>query len=190
LTLPRLKHVGFCAHARATHSISVVPYSKWHRSVPHGTLPASGPCVHLSAHTAPRSIALSDLSNVRVTPPPLRLRPQDVSIVHVGLRAVVVSIDGAPVPRLPPFGVGISCAGSHRPSQPGYVCPLPFGWLHALLGTSYPPGALYLPCGWPTGRQGLPCLRRPVPKRVFTLRSYEMRVGWVLPLPRGRGVPV
>ncbi len=64
-----------------------------------------------------------------------------------------------------------------RPYVPGYGFPSPFGWHPSLLGASCPPGALFLPCGWPTGLSEPSPISRPDPRRVSTFRTVEMRLG-------------
>jgi len=180
------------------------------RSVPHGTLPPSEPCSHLSAHTAPRFIACRDLLAVdRVSPRPisalrlmvgtwrLRLHSRSVSILHRRSRAFIIRVDEAPVLRRPPFGVGISrgivletistlASGPIGPVRTISRC-LSAGRLR-FLGHRFLLGSCAILAVGLLIYRVSPCLRRSVPMRVSTFRFTEMRLGWVLSFLRGLGV--
>jgi hypothetical protein len=65
-----------------------------------------------------------------------------------------------------------------QPSRPGFL--LPFGHRHSLLGHPTPAkGSALLTVGPPTHTG-------PDPDGVTALRTYELRPGWVPPVPRGR----
>jgi hypothetical protein len=153
--------------------------------VPRGTLPPPEPCVRLLPHTAPRSTILFDLHTREGCPPskaPITLN--ECIYLTPQFSCFVVSFDGSPVPRRPSFEAGIS-------GFPALSVQLPVAFrLTAFASWDIVSSwGVKQSCGWSTDLQGIPYLPRPVPKRVSTFHSFEMRLGWVLPLLRGLGVP-
>ena len=178
--------------------------------MPHGTLPPLEPCLRLSAHTAPRSIFVRDVPamiglplvqsrplRLRIGPCWLRLRSRSVSILHQRSLAFVVSIDGAPALRRPPFGVGISRGTVLETIST--LASAPIGPVRTIsrcrsagrlrfLGHRFLLGSCAaLAVGLLIYRVS-PCLRRSVPMRVSTFRFIAMRLGWMLSFLRCLGV--
>jgi len=152
--------------------------------------------VRLSPHTAPRSIFLSrSTGRDRVAPRWLRLHSKSVSILHLRSLAFISLIDGAPVPRLPPFGVGIprGMMALHSSSPLSPISPVMFSRCLSAGRIRFLGHLVLLGCCTVLA-DGLliyrvsPYLPRSVPMGVSTFRSSEMRLGWVLSLLRGLGV--